>query len=357
MTSVSGPDGVAAPLDGVHAGMRVVVGGAGVGGLTVAFELARRGVSVTVAERRGSLKGCASWYAGGMLAPWCERESAEEQVVELGEASADWWEEALPGHVTREGTLVVAPTRDRGEIDRFAARTSNYEYVDADAIARLEPALAGRFRVGLHFAGEAHLNPRRALEGLHERLLAMGVTFHFNTDVHTLSGFDRVIDCTGNEADLTGLRGVRGEMMILHAPDVEFSRPVRVLHPRIPLYVVPRSGNLFMIGATMIESDDDGPVRVRSAMELLNAVYGLHPAFADAAIVEMGYGLRPAFDDNLPRVEASGDTVTVNGFYRHGFLLAPAMAKRAADVVLHNVLHNQQPGISAHASDRQREPA
>ena len=85
-----------------------------------------------------------------------------------------------------------------------------------------------------------------------------------------------------------------------------------------------------MIGATMIESADTGAVSARSAIELLSAAYALHPAFGEAEIVEMSADVRPAFPDNKPRVVERDGRIFVNGFYRHGFLLAPAMAARAA---------------------------
>ncbi|WP_027055524.1 glycine oxidase ThiO [Mesorhizobium erdmanii] len=313
--------------------MRVLVKGAGVAGLTAAFELATRGAAVTVAEIRHGLGGNASWFAGGMLAPWCERESAEQPVLDLGRDAADWWEAATPGQVTRAGTLVVAAPRDAGELDRFASRTSGYRPFDENEIAQLEPDLAGRFRRALFFPDEAHLDPRRAMAALHNRLAAMGVEFRFGADARHISGFDRRIDCTGMAAEDDGLRGVRGEMLILRTPDVSLSRPVRLLHPRFPLYVVPRADHHFMVGATMIESQSGGPVTARSMMELLGAAYALHPAFGEAEIVETGVGIRPAFTDNLPRVEACGRAVAINGLYRHGFLLAPAMARQAADLV------------------------
>nr|WP_192178413.1 glycine oxidase ThiO [Mesorhizobium amorphae] len=313
--------------------MKVLVKGAGVAGLTAAFELATRGAAVTVAEARPSLGGNASWFAGGMLAPWCERESAEQPVVDLGRDAADWWDTVTPGQVTRAGTLVVAAPRDAGELDRFASRTSGHRRVDEDEIALLEPDLAGRFRRGLLFPGEAHLDPREAMAALHDRLVAMGVEFHFGADARHISGFDRQIDCTGMAAEDDGLRGVRGEMLILRTPDVSLSRPVRLLHPRFPIYMAPRTNHRFMIGATMIESQSAGPVTARSMMELLGAAYALHPTFGEAEIVETGVGVRPAFPDNLPRVETSRDTVAINGLYRHGFLLAPAMARQAADLI------------------------
>ena len=91
-----------------------------------------------------------------------------------------------------------------------------------------------------------------------------------------------------------------------------------------------------MIGATMIESDESTRISVRSVLELLSAAYAVHPAFGEAEIVEMGTGVRPAFPDNLPRIRSHGGIVYVNGFYRHGFLIAPSLACMAAEVVLHN---------------------
>ena len=322
----------------------VLVRGGGVAGLALARELRQRGARVTLVERRPDWSGSASWLAGGMLAPWCERENAEEAVLRNGITAIDWWDRAVPGLVQKNGTLVVAPARDSGELDRFAGRTSGYNLLDRSEVAALEPELAGRFARGLHFEGEAHLDPREALKRLRADLIADGVDFRTGCEeVGSPGGV--TADCTGMAAPDPDLRPVRGEMLLLKAPDVSLSRPVRLLHPRFPVYVVPRDDHHFMVGATMIESGDDGPVTVRSTMELLNAAYGLHPGFAEARIVETGVGLRPAYADNLPRIRREGDTVRVNGFYRHGFLLAPHYAAEAADLIL---TLNREVGLEAH---------
>jgi glycine oxidase len=311
--------------------MRATVVGAGVVGLTTALILAERGAQVTLVERSRELGGNASWLAGGMLAPFCEGESAPQSVVELGQSAIDWWSARVPG-VTRKGTLVVAPPRDVSEIDRFAARTKSHAPVGEARIAELEPDLAGRFRRGLFFADEGHLDPRVALSALTERLRGKGGEIRFGTDGETPGKADVVVDCRGWAARkaLSELRGVRGEMMRIRSREVTLTRAVRLLHPRIPLYIVPRANNEFMIGATMIESAEKGAVSVRSAIELLSAAYALHPAFGEAEILEMSADVRPAYPDNEPRIEERGERIFVNGFYRHGFLLAPAFAERAA---------------------------
>ena len=314
----------------------VAVIGAGVAGLCVAAELSARGAPVVVRDRAGppGAHGC-SWWAGGMLAPFCEGESAEEPVTRLGREAAVWWERR-GAVVRREGTLVLALGRDRRELDRFARRTTGHETLDADALSALEPDLAGRFARALHFPEEAHLDPRAALSALLDGLGARGVA----VEAGEAAPAGPVIDCRGLSArDALGdLRGVKGEMLVLRCPELALRRPVRLLHPRIPLYVVPRGGGVYMLGATQIEAAERGRVTVRSALELLSAAYALHPAFGEAEILEMGCDARPAFPDNLPRIRRRGSTVLVNGLFRHGFLLAPALARMTADLVLEGTI-------------------
>lgn len=322
-----------------------VVLGAGVCGLAVAAELADRGVAVTVADRAGGPgpQSC-SWWAGGMLAPFCEGESAEPAVVRLGQEAAPWWQ-VHAGGVTRRGTLVVAPSRDRGELDRFARRTRGHERLEGDGVAALEPDLAGRFAAGLHYPDEAHLSPRDALAALRDRLAAAGTRFEAREirdgEVTAGEGAEGplVFDCRGLAARdaAPDLRGVKGEMLVLRCPDVALSRPVRLLHPRIPLYIVPRGEGVYMLGATMIEATERGRITARALLEMLSAAYALHPAFAEAEVLEIGVDARPAFPDNLPRIRARGRRVLVNGLYRHGFLLSPAVARMAADWALNGV--------------------
>ena len=316
--------------------MRVTVIGAGIAGLTCALELAERGASVELLERAPQLPGAGcSWFAGGMLAPWCERENSAPLIAALGAESLAWWRTRFPG-TTVNGTLVVAHARDTAELLQFGRRTAHFESVSGDAIAALEPELAGRFSRGLYLREEGHLDPRAALASLAAELAERGVPIRFGVDAPVRPGPRALLDCTGlaARARLADLRGVKGDMLLLRLPELTLQRPVRVLHPRVPLYVVPRGEGLFMVGATMIESDEGTRISARSMLELLSAAYALHPAFGEAQIIEIGTGVRAAFPDNLPRLRYVGGTLHVNGLFRHGFLLAPALARRAADVLL-----------------------
>lgn len=316
--------------------MTILIRGAGIAGLVLAHELAAAGRTVVLADKSAAPGLGASHHAGGMLAPFCEGETAPAEVVRLGTEALAWWKRVLPDAVTQAGTLVVAAARDTGELDRFASRTRNHVWLDETAIAQNEPDLSGRFPRALFFEEEAHLDPRAAMAALAVKLEAMGVELRFGDTADVApadtKAFSVVIDCTGPGAigAAPDLRGVRGEMLVVETDEIGLARPVRFLHPRIPLYIVPRSGHRFMIGATMIESACGGPPSVRSVMELLNAAYALHPAFAEARLIETGSGVRPAYSDNIPRFSReSAHRYRLNGFYRHGFLLAPAMARQA----------------------------
>ncbi len=312
----------------------VTIVGAGVAGLCAARALAWRGAEVTVWDRepKPGPHHC-SWWAGGMLAPGCEGESAEPEVALWGRDAAEWWTRA-GAEVVRNGSLVVSLGRDRAELTRFAKRTEGHEAVDAETIAGLEPDLVGRVSRGLFFRDEAHLTPRDALRVLRARMAGEGVRFCTgDVDPEALPGV--VVDARGFAARdvLEGLRGVKGEMLVLRCPEVTLRRPVRLLHPRIPLYVVPRGDGVFMLGATQIEAVGDR-ITARSMMELLSAAYALNPAFGEAEVLEIGVDSRPAFADNLPRVERDGDVIRANGLFRHGFLLGPWLGERVADMVM-----------------------
>jgi glycine oxidase len=320
----------------------VSVIGAGIAGAWQALLFAKAGRAVTLHERGdAAMMQATSHWAGGMLAPWCEREVSEPVITRLGIRSLELWREHLPA-TPFNGSLVVSHPRDRADYDRFARMTSGHRRIDTEAIDKLEPSLDGRFRDALFFPDEGHVEPRLVLPELHARITAAGGAIAFNSEVRPGDLDGIVIDCRGLGArdKFPELRGVKGEMIVVESSEIELSRPVRLIHPRWPLYIIPRANHQFMIGATSIEREDDG-VSVRSALELLSAAYAVHPAFGEARIVEIGSGLRPAFPDNLPRIAIDHQRIAVNGLYRHGFLLAPALAELTLGYIERGVIDNE----------------
>jgi glycine oxidase len=316
--------------------------GAGIAGAWQALLFARAGHSVTLHERGDeAMTDATSHWAGGMLAPFCEAETAEPVISRLGLRSLELWRGELPD-TPFNGSLVVAHARERHDFERFAHMTSGHQRLDAAGLAALEPDLQGQFRDALFFPSEGHVEPRRVLQRLHQCIRAAGGVVKFSSHVRASELDGIVIDCRGLAArdEQRDLRGGKGEMILIETEEVRLARPVRLIHPRWPLYVIPREDHLFMLGATSIEAEDTG-VSVRSALELLGAAYAVHPAFAEARIVEFGSGLRPAFPDNLPRISVQGRNIAVNGLYRHGFLIAPALAELTLGFVERGQIDNE----------------
>jgi len=310
----------------------IAIRGAGIVGLWQAYLLAQRGYKVTLCERSPEpFTFACSLFAGAMLAPNCEEESAEAAIRKLGQRGLALWREHYPG-TQANGTLVLALPRDRAELDRFERMTVGHARLGQERVETFEPSLADRFQTALYFPGEGHLAPIAALRFLLEQVKERGVDVRFGQGEAPRDA-DLVIDCRGLAAkdDLPNLRGVRGERIVVKSREIALSRPIRLLHPRFPLYVVPWGNGVYLIGATEIESEETGPITLRSALDLLSAAYALDPAFAEAEIVLQGAGARPAFPDNRPRIILRGRYIYVNGLYRHGFLLAPVLAELMAD--------------------------
>lgn len=342
---------------------RIAIAGGGLMGRLLAWRLAQKGLQVSLFEARDlSAPAGACWTAAGMISPLSELVHSQRQIYDLGVQSlalwADWSAqlEAQGGRSVEyrsAGSLLVAHGRDRTELQQFQRElqaklgddaSGQLRRLDRAQLQQLEPALE-HFEQGLFLGREGDIDNRRLLPVLLSVLRQQGVRLHEHTEVacerraivhrEGRQEFDGVIDCRGLGArhSIDGLRGVRGEVLVVETGEVQLQRPVRLLHPRYQLYAVPRSGGRTVIGATEIESEDLSPISVRSTMELSSALYSLHPAFAEARIVETRVNCRPATMDNLPHIHSEPGLVRVNGLYRHGYLLAPALAVQVEKLV------------------------
>jgi glycine oxidase len=284
-----------------------------------------------------------------MLAPLAEAASAELLITRLGASSLESWPRVLaelpePVFFQRNGTLVVWHHADRTEAPLFERRVranAPAELLDGGFVAlagaqlgAAEPALAGRFNQGWLLPREGQLDNRQVLSALAAGLAERGVDTHWNTPIDDASLPDAgiTIDCRGLGAKpvLPTLRGIRGEVARVHAPHLQLTRPVRLLHPRYPLYIAPKQNGLYVIGATEVEGEDMSPVSVRSALELLSAAFSVHPGFGEARILELNSQCRPTLPDHRPALLWDGArTLRVNGLYRHGYMIAPEVADEA----------------------------
>lgn len=331
--------------------------GGGLMGRLMALSLARAGCTVELHEAQGpDAQGAAARVAAAMLAPLAESAVAPLSVVRMGEYALGRWPQLLaelpaPVFFQQAGTLVVWHRQDAADAGRLGRTLVHNQAqqpslaapqsLDATALADAEPALAGRFMQGLLLPGEGQLDNRQLLAALQQALEAhpqVRLHWHSARSPHDLcpGPRERVIDCRGlgAHAQWQAVRGVRGEVARIHAPEVTLQRPTRLVHPRYPIYIAPKQDHLFVIGATEIESDDLSPASVRSTLELLSAAYAVHPGFAEGRILELATQCRPTLPDNLPAIrQTQPGVLEINGLYRHGFMIAPAMLDVTLEVL------------------------
>jgi glycine oxidase len=352
---------LASPLAGNGPGVRVTVSvgiaGAGLLGRLLAWRLTHAGHRVTVfdpaqgPEPAFDGKGAAAFSAAGMLSPVAELESASRGVARQGLRSITLWRRIvarLPGNplLAERGSLLLAHRSDLGAAERVLARLRQAadphlaaEPLDSARLQALEPELSGVAHAWL-LACEAHIDTLGVMAALFAG--ADGASWRFGATVDRIEAralqvagrgwqrFDLVFDVrgTGANPDLP-VRGVRGETVWLHAPGLKLSRPLRLLHPRHHVYIVPRPGDVLIVGASQVESEDRSPVSLKTAVELMTAAHSVLPQLSEARILMLDRNLRPALPDHEPRVELQDGLVRINGLFRHGWLLAPALVDDA----------------------------
>lgn len=334
--------------------MKIGIVGAGLAGRLVAYYLQKHSVELTLFET-GSAMGELSvgMVAAGMVAPYSEYDLPTKDLFEIGLDSLELWkaiamELSVPFLYQQPGSLTIAFSQDRGELTHLARRLEevldSVSLLDINGVQKYEPEIIRPDIQGLFLEKEGHVNvpefyfhSQKALD-TQRWIVNDPVDSMMPNKITTKNqsySFDWVIDCRGLGANdfFPNLRGVRGELIYLHAPEVNITRPIRFLHPRYPIYLVPRPNNHFVIGASSVETEDLSPISVKSTLELLTAVYSLHSGFSESRIIETRVGLRPAFVDNKPQIHYQPGIIRMNGLYRNGYLMAPGLMKEIVDVI------------------------
>ena len=335
--------------------MNIAIAGVGLVGRVLALNLLREGHSLTLFDSDSAYgEEAAGVTAAGMLALFAELESAESIIFDIGKRSIELWPSLLEQIDMLEafqqiGSIITAHPQDTKELTHFidtlkskVKEASSIEVLDNQRLIELEPDLYQHSKA-FYIPQEGQVDSAKFMKASSDYLLNHpSVVWHQNTKVDKLSSgmihlkdrdesFDWVFDARGLGANeqIENLRGVRGEVFLIDAPEVNITRPTRMLHPRYKIYIVPRANNRFVIGATEIESEDRSPISVRSSLEFLSALYSMHSSFGEARVVKTMTNCRPTLKDNLPNIEQSDRLTRVNGLYRHGYLMAPAIVEKA----------------------------
>ncbi len=359
--------------------MHIGIAGAGLLGRLLALELSRAGHRVDVFDpasgpgpKAESGTDAAAWTAAGLLSPVAELDCADARVFAWGLRSCYLWPSIVHGlgepvALSLHGSLLLAHRGDAGAAQRVvgllqskAGAPYQPELLDAERLAQLEPSIHGPALSWL-LPCEGQIHTVQAMQALAAQATRQGAHWHWRTTVHAVEPgvlrvqtqhavrperveglrlaqpemgeplrFDHVFDVRGVGArPQLPVRGVRGEVFWLHAPGVQLNRAVRLMHPRHSVYIVPRPGDIVVVGASEIESEDRSPVSLRSTLELLSAAHSVIPELAEARVVHSESNLRPTLPDNLPLLSREPGITRINGLYRHGWLVAPAMVEEA----------------------------
>jgi glycine oxidase len=355
---------------------QVVVVGAGIIGLAIAWRVVLAGMSVTVLERDLAGRGTSN-VAAGMLAPVAEVEfgDAGRRLLELGLRSARMWPafaaelEACSGvavDLMRTGTLLAARDEDDArELERQLAFRQSLGL----AVRRLrpsearerEPALAPTVRLALEAPEDHSVDPRPVLAALTRACAAAGVRLREHAPVAR-------VELDGAGGSVTGVTLEDGELLparqvVLAAgawsgnigglpADARVPvRPVKgqILRLRDPAgpgllqrvlrfrggYVVPRADGRYVLGATVEERGFSLSPTAGGVYELLRDAHELVPGISELEIEELSVGLRPGTPDNGPAIGpgAARGLIWATGHYRNGILLAPLTAELVAGML------------------------
>lgn len=336
--------------------MNIAIVGTGLVGRVLALNLLKDGHTLTLFDK-DSKDGLTSagYTAAGMLAPFAELETAESIIFDLGVRSVSLWPDLLKEVGVYDGfqlagTIITAHPQDSNELEHFITTLKNkvkeakeIDYINKEQLEELKPELT-QYNKSFYIKNEGQVDSQRFITACsdylqnHPNVIWKDFTkvdkieegsVYINKEIQE---FDWVFDSRGLGAKehFSDLRGVRGEVLWLESDEINITRPTRLLHPRYKIYIVPRQNSKrYILGATEIESEDTSDISVRSSMELLSAVFTVHPSFGEARVVNSKTNCRPAFKDNLPRIENTNKLTRINGLYRHGYLLAPAIVEKA----------------------------
>lgn len=344
----------------------ILVIGAGVIGLSIAWRLACKGFPVQILEAYSAPRQ-ASWAAAGMLSPFTEAHHGLEALMSMGRRSLDLYprflqqlsqDSGVEVSMQMDGSLFVGVNRDdtawlRHRYDQLKPLCQDVEWLNADLVRAKEPLLTSKVTGGLWMASEGQVNNRTLLSALKSAFLRRGGVLLENRAVKNLwlqsgrvAGVELqdssrvegnlVINCAGAWAPLiepTAVTPNKGQILTVNPDGARVLSGV-VRTPRV--YLVPKDNGTLRIGATSEDVGFDLSVSAGAVLDLLEHAAEILPAIRDCRLVETIASVRPQTADGLPIIGPAA----ISGYYqacghgRHGILLAPLTAHQIVEELL-----------------------
>ena len=358
----------------------VVIAGAGIVGLSVALELADRGLSVVVLER-GRAMTESSWAAAGMLA--ANDPENPLQLAELARHSLALYPEylarveRLSGRSVSLRTSATLQAARSGDAADSPHRGQTHRNLSPAELLALLPQLQTGGRDFL-FLDEQSLDPRDLCAALPLAARAAGVDLRENSPILAVEteaarvlvqtpttpiAARHFVNAAGAWAESPALTAQNAAQPTIGSPRIAPRKGqmtlVRLRGPetlphvlRTPeIYLVPRGARRVVVGATVEHAGFDKTVEPRAIAALLQAAAELWPPIAHAEILESWAGLRPGSSDDLPLIGPANHPRCwlAAGHFRNGILLAPGTARALAQL-----LQGQNPGVDLSPFDPRR---
>lgn len=347
---------------------RIIIVGGGVIGLSIAFELVKKGCSVTLLEK-GTLACKASGAAAGMLGVHTETRG-NPSMTSLAKESRDLFpdlaEELLHCSgvdigLKQNGMIIPATTNReqhllRGEADSPEGVSEHLRWLEERELREMEPSLSHSFIGGLSIPRDGNVLAPRLSEALSISAASKGAVLHEGTEVESLimeGGTILGVNTSrgrlyGDEVVVAGgawsqhiLRRlgivldavpVKGECISLVPKEGCLNRTIVT----DDLYMVPKADGTLTIGATEQEGSFNEDVSAKSVSSLLARACTMAPELADAVWRKAWAGTRPKTSSRLPYIGRVPDVEGLSlatGHYRNGILLAPITGVLMADLL------------------------
>ncbi len=345
----------------------VVIIGGGVTGCSIAYQLRRRGVEVTVVDQ-GAIGSGVSCAATGLLAPirpFLKNDTPymtlqlaglrlfSSFVAELEDASG------IAIEYERTGTLRAVDLAQKKRliawVEDWQRAGFNMEFLADEELHHREPLLSSSIVAGIYNADEPQLNALQFVAAYARAAANMSATFYTQTEVlGVYTQGNKVTGVSTSQGDITcgHLVIAAGAWSAFCGDWLEIKIPVRPLRgqslallPSSPLhhilfadhiYLAPKKDGTIIVGATQEEAGFNAVTTSEGIQSLMTAVEKVTPMLATSTIRRTWAGLRPRSSDSRPvlgGVPGWSNAFVASGGGGFGMLLSAITGQAMAELV------------------------